>query len=44
MAWHDYLNMLNERDGGINGVKIRMVEECETGYDTQKGVSSATSR
>lgn len=34
---HDYLTMLNERDGGINGVKIR-VAECETGYDTQKGV------
>lgn len=34
---HDYLTMLNERDGGINGVKIR-VGECETGYDTQKGV------
>ena len=34
---HDYLAMLNERDGGINGVKIR-IEECETGYDTQKGV------
>ncbi|MCZ4289279.1 ABC transporter substrate-binding protein [Hoeflea alexandrii] len=34
---HDYLTMLNERDGGINGVKIR-IEECETGYDTQKGV------
>ncbi|MEZ5840444.1 MAG: ABC transporter substrate-binding protein [Hyphomicrobiales bacterium] len=33
----DYLNMLNERDGGIGGVKV-MVEECETGYDTQKGV------
>lgn len=33
----DYLNMLNERDGGINGVKI-VVEECETGYDTKKGV------
>ncbi len=33
----DYLNMLNERDGGINGVKI-VVEECETGYNTQKGV------
>tara|TARA_R110002020_G_scaffold50818_2_gene143848 strand:+ start:2694 stop:4013 length:1320 start_codon:yes stop_codon:yes gene_type:complete len=33
----DYLAMLNERDGGINGVKIT-VEECETGYDTQKGV------
>jgi branched-chain amino acid transport system substrate-binding protein len=34
---HDYLTMLNERDGGINGVKIR-ISECETGYDTQKGV------
>tara|TARA_R110002020_G_scaffold29585_12_gene93465 strand:- start:4145 stop:5482 length:1338 start_codon:yes stop_codon:yes gene_type:complete len=34
---HDYLTMLNERDGGINGVKIE-VDECETGYDTQKGV------
>jgi len=33
----DYLNMLNERDGGIGGVKIR-IEECETGYNTQKGV------
>ena len=33
----DYLNMLNERDGGINGVKL-VVEECETGYDTKKGV------
>ena len=33
----DYLTMLNERDGGINGVKIA-IEECETGYDTQKGV------
>jgi branched-chain amino acid transport system substrate-binding protein len=34
---HDYLAMLNERDGGIGGVKLN-VEECETGYDTQKGV------
>ncbi|ADZ69265.1 ABC transporter substrate-binding protein [Polymorphum gilvum] len=33
----DYLTMLNERDGGIGGVKI-VVEECETGYNTQKGV------
>jgi branched-chain amino acid transport system substrate-binding protein len=33
----DYLNMLNERDGGINGVKI-IVEECETSYDTKKGL------
>ena len=29
--------MLNERDGGIGGVKIR-VDECETGYDTKKGL------
>jgi len=34
---HDYLDMLNERDGGIGGVKL-VVEECETGYDTKKGV------
>lgn len=33
----DYLNMLNERDGGIGGAKI-VVEECETGYNAQKGV------
>jgi branched-chain amino acid transport system substrate-binding protein len=34
---HDYLSMLNARDGGIGGVKL-LVEECETGYDTKKGV------
>jgi branched-chain amino acid transport system substrate-binding protein len=34
----DYLNMLNERDGGIGGVKLN-VEECETGYNTEKGVA-----
>ena len=33
----DYWTLLNERDGGINGVKI-MSEECETGYATDKGV------
>ena len=33
----DYLTLLNERDGGINGVKIT-TEECETGYATDKGV------
>jgi branched-chain amino acid transport system substrate-binding protein len=33
----DYLNMLNARDGGIGGVKL-IIEECETGYDTKKGV------
>ena len=34
---HDYLTMLNERDGGIGGEKL-IVQECEDGYDTQKGV------
>lgn len=34
---HDYFAMLNERDGGIGGVKI-VLEECETAYNTQKGV------
>jgi branched-chain amino acid transport system substrate-binding protein len=34
---HDYLQMLNERDGGIGGAKL-VIEECETGYDTKKGV------
>ena len=29
--------MLNERDGGIGGVKLA-IDECETGYDTKKGV------
>jgi branched-chain amino acid transport system substrate-binding protein len=33
----DYLEMINQRDGGVNGVKIRY-EECETGYNAQKGV------
>src|SRR5580698_10100750 len=34
---HDYLAMLNERDGGIGGVKLA-VDECETSYDTKKGL------
>jgi branched-chain amino acid transport system substrate-binding protein len=33
----DYMTMINERDGGIGGVKVK-VEECETGYNAQKGV------
>jgi branched-chain amino acid transport system substrate-binding protein len=33
----DYLTMLNERDGGVGGARL-IVEECETGYDTKKGV------
>src|SRR4051794_29399851 len=33
----DYLKLVNERDGGVNGVKIAY-EECETGYATDRGV------
>ena len=33
----DYLTLLNERDGGVGGVPIKMIE-CETGYNTEKGV------
>ena len=33
----DYLQMLNERDGGIGGVKLTW-EKCETEYNNAKGV------
>ncbi len=33
----DYFQLINERDGGVNGVKF-IVEECETGYKTDRGV------
>lgn len=33
----DYIKLINERDGGVNGVKLTF-EECETGYATDKGV------
>ena len=33
----DYLKLVNERDGGVNGIKIAY-EECETGYATDRGV------
>jgi len=36
-GFNDYFNLLNERDGGINGVKIAW-EECETQYKTDLGV------
>ena len=34
---NDYFNLINERDGGINGVKLQW-EECEMQYDTKQGV------
>ena len=33
----DYVNLLSERDGGINGVPLNL-EECDTAYNTDKGV------
>jgi branched-chain amino acid transport system substrate-binding protein len=36
-GYADYFTLLNERDGGIGGVPINMIE-CETGYNTEKGV------
>ena len=36
-GYQDYFNMLNARDGGIGGEMVRIVE-CETGYNTEKGV------
>ena len=33
----DYLEMLNARDGGINGVKVTW-EKCETEYRNDRGV------
>jgi branched-chain amino acid transport system substrate-binding protein len=36
-GFNDYFNLINERDGGVNGVKIAF-EECEMQYDTKQGV------
>ena len=36
-GYADYFTLVNERDGGIGGVKIKLLE-CETGYNTEKGV------
>ncbi len=36
-GWIDYMDLLNKRDGGINGVKLTW-EECETAYKVDRGV------
>jgi len=36
-GYQDYMTLLNERDGGIGGVPIR-ISECETAYNTERGV------
>jgi len=33
----DYINMINARDGGVNGVKLTY-EKCETEYNNARGV------
>jgi branched-chain amino acid transport system substrate-binding protein len=37
VGYMDYMTMLNERDGGINGVKL-VWEECETAYQPDRMV------
>jgi branched-chain amino acid transport system substrate-binding protein len=36
-GFNDYFTLLNARDGGIGG-EVVSVPECETGYNTEKGV------
>jgi len=36
-GYADYFTLMNERDGGIGGEMIKLIE-CETGYNTEKGV------
>ncbi|MFT6225418.1 MAG: branched-chain amino acid transport system substrate-binding protein [Paracoccaceae bacterium] len=36
-GYADYFTLLNARDGGIGGVMTKLLE-CETGYNTEKGV------
>src|SRR5713226_6148636 len=36
-GYADYIDMVNARDSGVNGIKITY-EECETGYNNDKGV------
>lgn len=33
----DYMNLINQRDGGVNGVKLSW-DECETEYKVERGV------
>ncbi len=36
-GYQDYLTLINQRDGGIGGLPIR-ITECETAYNTERGV------
>ena len=36
-GFSDYMTLINERDGGVGGERINVLE-CETAYNTEKGV------
>lgn len=36
-GWIDYMQLINDRDGGVGGVKLTW-EECETEYNNARGV------
>ncbi|MCB1366436.1 MAG: ABC transporter substrate-binding protein [Rhodobacteraceae bacterium] len=36
-GYADYMTLVNERDGGVGGVMTKVIE-CETAYNTEKGV------
>ncbi len=36
-GYQDYFTLVNQRDGGIGGEMVKVIE-CETGYNTEKGV------
>ncbi len=36
-GYGDYMNMINARDGGVNGIKLKLTP-CETAYNTKRGV------
>ncbi len=36
-GYADYFALVNARDGGIGGVRAKVIA-CETGYNTEKGV------
>ena len=42
-GYQDYFTLLNERDGGIGGEPIRLIE-CETAYNTERASSATRAR
>ena len=40
-GWIDYMSLINETGGGINGVKLTW-DECETEYNNARGVGATS--